>query len=164
VTFTGVVSREQVPAHVAAFDVALQPAVVPYASPLKLFEYLALGKAIIAPRQANLEEVLTDGRNALFFDPADPNGLPNALNRIVADRALRDALAAGAAASIREQRLTWLEQAKRVSALCARLTRGRGAGRVEGTADESVARGGSVMQAAKCDVARTGDIESGRVR
>ncbi|MBA3774966.1 MAG: glycosyltransferase family 4 protein [Betaproteobacteria bacterium] len=164
VTFTGVVSREQIPDHVAAFDVALQPAVVPYASPLKLFEYLALGKAIVAPRQANLEEVLTDGRNALFFDPADPNGFSNALTRIVADRRLRDALAAGAAASIHEQRLTWLDQAKRVSALCARFARGHGAGRDEETAGEAVARGGCVMQAAKRDVPRTKDIPSERVR
>ena len=48
--FTGFVSRDAVPSHVAAFDIALQPAVTSYASPLKLFEDLALGKAIVAPR------------------------------------------------------------------------------------------------------------------
>jgi len=164
VTFTGVVSRECVPDHVAAFDVALQPAVVPYASPLKIFEYLALGKAIIAPRQANLEEVLTDGHNVLFFNPGDPNGFFEALTRIVKDHRLRDALAAGAAASIHEQRLTWLDQAKRVAALCARLARNRDTGWVEGTPEEPVARSSSVTQAAKRDVTRRRGIESERVR
>lgn len=51
VAFTGVIDRQIGPDHVAAFDVALQlPAVTAYASPLKLMEYLVLGKAIVAPR------------------------------------------------------------------------------------------------------------------
>jgi glycosyltransferase involved in cell wall biosynthesis len=72
VTFTGVVPRERIPEYVAAFDIALQPAVVPYASPLKVFEYLALGKAIVAPRQPNIEEILTDRLNAFCLIPTIP--------------------------------------------------------------------------------------------
>ena len=117
VRFTGVVPRDQVPAYVAAFDIALQPAVVPYASPLKLFEYLALGKAIVAPAQPNITEILTDGDNALLFDGAAPGGLEAALTRLCADAALREQLAAGAAASITRQGLTWRANAQRVVAL-----------------------------------------------
>jgi hypothetical protein len=43
-----------------AFDIALQTASVPYASPLKLFEYMALSRAVIAPDQPNIREVLED--------------------------------------------------------------------------------------------------------
>ncbi len=70
VHFTGIVERDDVAKYVAAFDIALQPAVVAYASPLKLFEYLALGKAIVAPGQPNIREILTHEKNALLFDPA----------------------------------------------------------------------------------------------
>jgi glycosyltransferase involved in cell wall biosynthesis len=70
VRFTGVVARERVPELVAAFDIALQPAVVAYASPLKLFEYLALAKAIVAPRQPNIEEVLTTRKTPCCSMPA----------------------------------------------------------------------------------------------
>ena len=59
VQFTGIIERDDVARYVAAFDIALQPAVVAYASPLKLFEYLALGKAIVGPAQPNIEEILT---------------------------------------------------------------------------------------------------------
>lgn len=117
VRFTGVVEREAVPAHVAAFDVALQPAVVAYASPLKLFEYLALGKAIVAPRQPNIEEVLTDGDNALLFDPAQPGSLEAALSSLCADAVLRARIAAGAAATIARMGLTWDANARRVASL-----------------------------------------------
>jgi glycosyltransferase involved in cell wall biosynthesis len=121
VRFTGVVPRDDVPALVAAFDVALQPAVVPYASPLKLFEYLALGKAIVAPRQPNIEEVLRDGDNALLFDPHDKESLASALTRLCQDTDLRRALAARARATIGALDLTWNGNAQRVAGLARSL-------------------------------------------
>jgi glycosyltransferase involved in cell wall biosynthesis len=124
--FTGVVDRHEVPALVAAFDIALQPAVVAYASPLKLFEYLALGKAIVAPRQPNLLEVLSDGDNALMFDADQPGALERALERLCSDAALRERVATGAKATIGRKRLTWQGNAQRV------VARGRQAGAGEG--------------------------------
>ncbi|MBK1656439.1 glycosyltransferase [Allochromatium vinosum] len=117
VTFTGVVEREGIPAMVSAFDIALQPAVVDYASPLKLFEYLALGRAIIAPRQPNLEEILTDGENALLFDPAVHGALENTLSRLLADQPLREHLGQGARRRIETGGYTWTNNARRVVAL-----------------------------------------------
>jgi glycosyltransferase involved in cell wall biosynthesis len=124
VRFTGVVAREQVPGLVAAFDIALQPAVVPYASPLKLFEYLALGKAIVAPRQPNIEEVLVDGRNALLFDADEPGALEAALTDLAEDAALRARLAEGAASTVHRLGLTWRRNATRVAALATALSAG----------------------------------------
>ncbi|HEX2829539.1 MAG TPA: glycosyltransferase family 4 protein [Burkholderiales bacterium] len=126
VRFTGVVDRSAVPAYVAAFDIALQPAVVEYASPLKLFEYLALGKAIVAPRQPNIEEVLVDGENAVLFD-ASGAGLEAALTRLCGDARLRERLGAAAAATIAQRNLTWTGNARRVESLAAELS-GRGPG------------------------------------
>jgi glycosyltransferase involved in cell wall biosynthesis len=114
VRFTGVVSRDEVPGHVAAFDIALQPAVVRYASPLKLFEYLALAKAIVAPRQPNIEEVLEDERNALLFDPVTPGELERQLARLATDEALRRQLGEGARSTIGRLNLTWQGNASRV--------------------------------------------------
>ena len=78
-SFTGAIPREQVPALSMAFDIALQTALVPYASPLCLFEYLALGKAIVAPDQPNHHEILTSGVDALLYDPDDLAGIEKAL-------------------------------------------------------------------------------------
>jgi len=114
VTFTGIVGRDDVARHVAAFDIALQPAVVAYASPLKLFEYLALGKAIVGPAQPNIEEILRRDHNAVLFDPADPNGLASAVSRLCGDAVLRNKVAANARATISDQQLTWNANAHRV--------------------------------------------------
>lgn len=121
VRFTGVVDRHEVPRYVAAFDIALQPAVVAYASPLKLFEYLALGKAVVAPATPNLVEVLTQDHNALLFDPAEPQAFEAALQRLSTDVALRERLGAAARASIAEQGLTWQHNARRVITLTRHL-------------------------------------------
>jgi len=121
VRFTGVVDRERVPEYVACFDIALQPAVVAYASPLKLFEYLALAKAVVAPRQPNIEEILVDGDNALLFDAAEAGAFERALTRLCNDGSLREKLATAAAATIDRLDLTWLGNARKVGDLAAGL-------------------------------------------
>ena len=123
VRFTGVLDRSDVPRHAAAFDVALQPAVTPYASPLKLMEYLVLGKAIVAPRVPNLQEVLVDGDNAVLFDDAVDGAFEAALTRLCGDTDLRERLAAGARATIGRLELTWDANARRVVGLAATLAK-----------------------------------------
>jgi glycosyltransferase involved in cell wall biosynthesis len=123
VTVTGVIDRDRVPRYVAAFDVALQPAVVPYASPLKLFEYLAMGRAIVAPATPNIEEILTDGENAVLFDPEVPDAMLRAIERICADGGLRRRVAEGARNTIALKKLTWDNNARRVAELFEQLLR-----------------------------------------
>jgi glycosyltransferase involved in cell wall biosynthesis len=121
VTFTGIIGRDDVARYVAAFDVALQPAVVDYASPLKLFEYLALGKAIVAPDQPNIKEILTDEHNAVLFDPKQQGGLASATRLLCANDSLRVKVAANARRAITEQKLTWKANAQRVVDLFGKL-------------------------------------------
>ena len=92
VCFTGSVGRDDLPQFIAAFDVALQPQVTAYASPLKLFEYMAAARAIIAPRVPNITEILDDGCDALLYDPTDPDGLRSAIERLVVSPELRERL------------------------------------------------------------------------
>ncbi len=117
VRFTGVLDRAALPQHVSAFDIALQPAANPYASPLKLFEYMALGRAIVAPRQPNIQEILEDGRDALLFEPGDDESLARCIDRLAGDPPLRDRLGRAAAHTLSRLDLTWRRNAERVLAL-----------------------------------------------
>jgi glycosyltransferase involved in cell wall biosynthesis len=112
--FTGLASREAVPALVAGFDVALQPAAVPYACPLKVLEYMAAGCAIVAPDQPNLRELLEDGRTAILFDPADADAMWRAVLDLAREPWRRRALGAAARADIQARGLTWADHARRV--------------------------------------------------
>ena len=128
IIFAGLVPREEIVDYVAAFDVALQPQVVAYASPLKLFEYMALGRAIVAPATANIREVL-DEREALLFDPEDSAAFRRAIETVCADPALRDRLGKAARAALERQGLTWANNARRIVSLFDRFLTERGPAR-----------------------------------
>jgi glycosyltransferase involved in cell wall biosynthesis len=113
VRFTGVVARERIPDYVAAFDIALQPASA-LCITLKLFEYMVLGRAIVATRQPNICEVLQHGRNALLFDPARNADLAQAIDRLAADPEERGRLSEAARRTIVEGDYTWARNARRV--------------------------------------------------
>jgi glycosyltransferase involved in cell wall biosynthesis len=125
VTVTGVVDRDHVAAYIAAFDIALQPDVVAYASPLKLFEYLALGRVIVAPASANIREILRDGESAILFSPDERGAFAAAVRKAAEDGALRARVAAGARETIAARGLTWAENARRVEALINGLAKPR---------------------------------------
>jgi glycosyltransferase involved in cell wall biosynthesis len=114
---SGLVERDGLAAYISAFDIALQPEVTPYASPLKLFEYMALSRAIIAPDAPNIREVLTHEVDALLFEPNNPESFANAVRRLVADNALRARLGSAAAEKIRKDDISWARNARRVMSL-----------------------------------------------
>jgi glycosyltransferase involved in cell wall biosynthesis len=123
VEFTGLAKREAIPGLVAGFDIALQPAVVPYASPLKVFEYMAAGRAIVAPDQPNIREVLEHGRTAILFDVKQSDGLWQAIRRLAADPELRARLGQAARAEVIGRDRTWAGNARRVVALARQARR-----------------------------------------
>ncbi|MBT8137530.1 MAG: glycosyltransferase family 4 protein [Gammaproteobacteria bacterium] len=124
VHFTGLVDRDDVPGFTACFDIALQPSVTPYASPLKLFEYMAMGCAIVAPRTPNIEEVLDDGVSARLFDAGQTGALAAAISELCLNRQLREALGSKAAADIEAGRMTWDDNVDRITQLVHEVTAG----------------------------------------
>jgi glycosyltransferase involved in cell wall biosynthesis len=123
--FTGRVDRDAVASWTSAFDIALQPAANPYASPLKLFEYMAMRRAIVAPDQPNIREVLRHEVNALLFAPGDVGALAAAVRRLARDEVLRARLADAAADTVRQRNMTWSHNAARVAELAEQLARSR---------------------------------------
>jgi len=120
-TFTGVVERAEIAAHMAAFDIALQPVAARHASPLRLVEYMALRKAIVAPDQHNVKDVLEHDRTAILFDRRAPDGLRQALLRLIADPELRERLGNAAAEEVALRPLTWMANADHVASMLKRM-------------------------------------------
>lgn len=119
--FTGVVEHERVPALLDACDVLASPHVPLedgsefFGSPTKLFEYMAMGKAIVASRLGQIAEVLEDEKTALLVEPGDAQALADAILRLARARELREELGA-AARSAAVNRHTWAHNAERVLA------------------------------------------------
>jgi glycosyltransferase involved in cell wall biosynthesis len=123
VHFTGLAPHEEVPRLVAEFDIALQPRAVAYASPLKIFDYMAARRAIVAPDQPNIREILTDGQTALLFDPTQPDAVWRAVLRLASDASLRAKLGAAAHAAIEQRGYTWGDNAAKLIDWAARDVR-----------------------------------------
>ena len=113
VVFTGPVKRAEIPAHVAAMDVTVQPSATAYACPMKIIEYMALGKCIVAPNQPNIAEILADGVNCSMFEKEDPESLGAALARVLRSSEERDRLGRAAHDAVQTRGYLWSENARR---------------------------------------------------
>lgn len=58
----GRVAHGDIPAWIACMDYAVLPDSNEYGSPMKLFEFMAMGVGVVAPDYAPIAEVVTDGR------------------------------------------------------------------------------------------------------
>jgi len=117
VAITGLVPPREVTTRLARADVLVLPNTASaiserYTSPLKLFEYLTLGRPIVTSDLPAIREVLTDGQSAVFVPPGDAAALAAALVRIKENPALAASL--GAAAAALAPRFTWDERAARI--------------------------------------------------
>ncbi|MCC6614375.1 MAG: glycosyltransferase [Anaerolineae bacterium] len=116
--YAGQVPPDRVPRYLAAFDICILA--LPwtthfayYASPLKLFEYMAVGRAIVASDLPSTREIVEEGETALFFPPGDVDALAAALKRLRDDPALRQHMGTQAQA-LAFERYTWEARARTI--------------------------------------------------
>lgn len=94
VELTGRVSQKNIPLHVKNAGCAVHP--LPpehsisarFTSPLKLFEYMAMGLPIVAADVPSVREVLRDGENARLYEGGNAEALAQALKEVAANHEL----------------------------------------------------------------------------
>lgn len=99
VVFTGTRPPHEIPDLLRSLHAGVAPAPPDsggYFSPLKVLEYLASGLPVVATRTGPLEELVTDGHDALLVPAGDVTALAAALARLRDERALRVRLGAAA--------------------------------------------------------------------
>jgi glycosyltransferase involved in cell wall biosynthesis len=120
VVFTGAVPHSMVPDHVSAMDIAVAPYIFQegfYFSPLKVGEYLAAGRAVVASAEGDFPLVVGDA--GILVPPGDVAALSKALRRLSAEPELRRGLAE--AAALRGGDLDWAGVAARVEGVLQSL-------------------------------------------
>lgn len=127
VRFAGIVAHDRVPVLLDACDILVSPH-VPLAdgseffgSPTKLFEYMAMGKGIVASRLGQIGDVLEHNKTALFVEPGDPKALVDAILELAGDAPLLARLGA-AARETAVAKHTWRRNAEHVLATFERLS------------------------------------------
>lgn len=116
--YVGHVLPAKVPEYLQAFDVCAMPHPATqqfayYTSPLKLFEYMASGRAILASDLPAWADVIQNEQNALLFEAGNTHALSAAIIRLKANPELRKEL--GHQARIRAfEHYTWTVRAERI--------------------------------------------------
>ena len=122
ITFTGFVPNQDLPIYQAAADILLMPYgrsimgssgtadSASVASPMKMFEYMAAGRAILSADLPVIREVLNE-KNAAFCEPDDVDAWERALRELLSDAPRRRAQ--GAQARMDVESYTWLARAER---------------------------------------------------
>ena len=121
VTMTGFVENSRLPLYQSAADVLLMPYgrsisassgqdIAEVINPMKMFEYMAAGRAILSADLPVIREVLND-RNAAFCKPGDVDAWERAIRELLADKPRR--LALGVQARKDVERYTWLARAEK---------------------------------------------------
>ncbi len=112
---------DDLPATMAAFDVALYPALESDGMSRVLFEYLAMGRAVVASRVGVVPDVLVDGASALLVPAGEPAPLAAAIARLIDDTGLSARLGAAAVELVRT-RLSGACVARKLGELYGLLT------------------------------------------
>jgi glycosyltransferase involved in cell wall biosynthesis len=111
---TGRVPHADMPEYLSAIDIAAVAADrTGVASPMKLLEYMAMARAVVAPRALNILDIAADEGTALLFEPGNVRDLARVLLRLASDPTLRETLGQRARAKVAHER-TWRGNAGRV--------------------------------------------------
>lgn len=116
VVFPGRQPFTEIPKFVSTFDIALVSAASAnefHYSPLKLREYLALGRAVIAPDAGNLSELFMNEQDVLLYTPGDIDDLTKKMMRLLTDDYLADSLRRNAR-KLFDREGTWLHELNRI--------------------------------------------------
>lgn len=115
---TGFIDHENVPDYVNLMDIAVSPRSTFYASPMKVIEYMAAGKAVVVPCLANFLDFVDPWENGAVFEDNDMGSLASTLSELCSMEELREQLGRNARYKV-ESRLNWKWNAREVCRLSA---------------------------------------------
>jgi glycosyltransferase involved in cell wall biosynthesis len=115
VQFPGPIPHAAIPAALRQMDACVVPHSNEYRSPIKLFEFMAQERAVLAPRTEPVESVVRDGEEALLFTSLDVQSLRESIQKLLDSKELRERLGRNARSLVAEKH-TWEQNARGVLA------------------------------------------------
>lgn len=114
--FVGALAHERVPAYLAAADVAVAPYAEHeafYFSPIKLFEYLAAARPVVAADIGDIAHCVRPGETGFLYPPGDATELAAAIRTVLQSQEAAAGLARAGRSHVCEHH-TWAGNARRV--------------------------------------------------
>ncbi len=123
VHLTGLVKHQEIPRYIAAMDIVLAPyprLKFDYYSPVKLYEYLSSGRAVVSSRMGQIGEVIRDGENGFLCEPDDISAMTRKITTLIESPELIQRVGAQARADVL-QHYTWKKRGQQLAALCEQV-------------------------------------------
>lgn len=118
--FVGEVHHMKIGNYLKEFDIAVAPyrslRTGFYGSSMKVFEYMAAGKAIVASRIGQIEEILAPGKTALLVEPSNANEIAQAISYLANNPKLREILGNNAR-EVAKKDYTWEQYAQKLESI-----------------------------------------------
>jgi len=98
VILTGVVPFLEMPEYLSVCDILLSPQIQNndgtefFGSPTKIFEYMAMGKAIIASKLGQIKDIIEHNKNGYLINPGEPEELADSINFLLNEHEFRKTL------------------------------------------------------------------------
>ncbi|MEM3449033.1 MAG: glycosyltransferase family 4 protein [Nitrososphaerota archaeon] len=123
--FTGKVKYEEVPKYINSCDVCVAPfkksiKLLYGASPLKIYEYLACGKAVVASNMIDIKNLLEQINAGVVISPEDIHELAYAIVRLLDDKKLREKMGMNGRHMV-VKNYSWARIAEKVEEICKEL-------------------------------------------
>ena len=120
---TGYVAHVEIPHYLQLMDVVLAPYPnLPffYYSPVKVFEYMAAGKAVVTTRIGQLARIIRDGWDGVLCPPGDFDTFISAISGLLEDPEIARQMGANARETIIQQH-TWRHKAQAYEKICQQV-------------------------------------------
>ncbi|MDI9394752.1 MAG: glycosyltransferase family 4 protein [Euryarchaeota archaeon] len=120
--FTGVVPYERVPVYINASNICAAPFILARnakigLSPLKLYEYMACGKPVVASAISGVVDALEASNGGLSVPPENPEALAEAVSKLLENKNLRTNMGSNGLSYVTEN-YSWYSVAKQVDRVC----------------------------------------------
>ncbi len=120
IKFLGRIAHSEIQRYVALMDIAVSPHATPYSSPMKILEYMAMEKAVLAPDMPNITDLIDHDKTGVLFTPDDADSLKKQLVKLIRDSNLRQQLGQAAREKVIRE-FTWRKNAEKTVALASNL-------------------------------------------
>jgi len=122
VIFTGNVSHESIPAYINMMDICIIPQANEFRSPIKLYEYMAMGKPVIAPDVEPVRKAIAHGENGILFTAEDSLSFKQGITAVLNDKNKREELGHKARQSVLTK-YSWRNNAEKILDIYATIKR-----------------------------------------
>ncbi len=116
VIFPGAISYDNMPDYIDMMDICVIPDSNDYRSPIKMFEYMAMAKPVLAPMVPPIESVIRNGKNGVLFASKNRKDFESALNDLLDNKDKRERLGLAAKDTILRNH-TWQKNAENILSL-----------------------------------------------